>query len=158
MDDSNQPTSEDLNVIGEMGPTALRIGVHFMGGHPSVSTSDEHMPSPMLRLTYSNLQATGALVGPTHRPLTTQPYQANELRMEEGFGRSTWPQADPNGSGMMDADWTAIDGSQVRRVRVMDFRMDASLAMAQLWDLTETFAGYCTTMEEITNETIMAIH
>ena len=36
--------------------------------------------------------------------------------------------------------------------------MDASLAMAQLRDLTETFAGYRTTMEEITNETIMAIH
>ena len=30
--------------------------------------------------------------------------------------------------------------------------------MAQLRDLTETFAGYRVTMEEMTNETIMAIH
>ena len=59
---------------------------------------------------------------------------------------------------MMDADWTAIYGSQVRRLRVVDFQMDASLAIAQLRNLTETFAGYRTTMEEITNETIMAIH
>ena len=60
---------------------------------------------------------------------------------------------------MMDAiEWTAIDGSRVRRVRVVDFQMDTSLAMAQLRDLTETFAGYQATMEEITNETIMAIH
>ena len=58
---------------------------------------------------------------------------------------------------MMDAvEWTAIEGSRVRRVRVVDFLMDASLAMAQLRDLTETFAGYRTTMEEITNDTIMA--
>ena len=59
----------------------------------------------------------------------------------------------------MDAvEWTVIDGSRVRRVRVVDFQMDASLAMAQLQDLTETFAGYRTTVEEITNKTIMAIH
>ena len=36
--------------------------------------------------------------------------------------------------------------------------MDTSPAMAQLRDLTETFARYRVTMEEITNETIMAIH
>ena len=36
--------------------------------------------------------------------------------------------------------------------------MDASLPMAQLRDLTETFAGYRATMEEITIETVMAIH
>ena len=36
--------------------------------------------------------------------------------------------------------------------------MDAFLAMAQLRDLTETFAGYLTTIGEITDETIMAIH
>ena len=36
-----------------------------MGGHPSDSSSNEHMPTPMLRLTYSNQQAAGALVGPT---------------------------------------------------------------------------------------------
>ena len=36
--------------------------------------------------------------------------------------------------------------------------MDASLAMAQLPDLTETYAGYRSTMEEITNRTIMAIN
>ena len=40
----------------------------------------------------------------------------------------------------------------------MDFQLDASLDMAPLQDLTETFAGYRATMEEITNETIMAIH
>ena len=65
MDDSNQPTLEDLNVIDEMGPTPLRTRVHPMGGHPSDSSSNEHMPTPMLRLTYSNQQAAGALVGPT---------------------------------------------------------------------------------------------
>ena len=60
---------------------------------------------------------------------------------------------------MMDAvEWMAIDGSGVRQVRVVDFQMDASLAMALLRDLTETFAGYRTTMEDITNESIMAIH
>ena len=60
---------------------------------------------------------------------------------------------------MMDAvEWTAIDGSRVRRVRVVDFQMDAFLAMAQLLDLTETFAVYRTTMEETTNDTIMTIH
>ena len=59
---------------------------------------------------------------------------------------------------LMDAvEWTASDGSRVRRVRVVDFQMDASLAMAKLRDLTETFAGYRATMMEITNETIMAI-
>ena len=59
----------------------------------------------------------------------------------------------------MDAvKWTAIDGSRVRRLRVVDFEMDTSLAMAQLRDLPETFAGYRATMEEITNETIMVIH
>ena len=36
--------------------------------------------------------------------------------------------------------------------------MDALLAMAQLRDLTETFAAYRTTMEGRTNETIIAIH
>ena len=159
MDDSNQPTLEDLNVISEVGRTPLRARIHPMGGHPSDSSSHQHMPSPMLRLTYSNPQAAGALVGPTYRPLTTQQHPANEPRMEEGFGRSTWAQADPNRSRMMDAvEWTAIDGSRVRRVRVVDFQMDASLVMAQLRDLTETFAGYRATMEEITNETIMAIH
>ena len=77
--------------------------------------------------------------------------------MEEGFGRSTWAEADPNRSQTMDVvGWTAIDGSRVRQVRVVDFRMDASLAMAQLRDLTGTFAGYQATIEEITNETIMA--
>ena len=60
---------------------------------------------------------------------------------------------------MMDAViWTAIAGSRVRRVRVVDFHMDASLAMSQLRDLTETFAAYGATIEEITNETIIAIH
>ena len=159
MNDSNQPTLEDLNVIGEMGPTPLRTRVRPMGGHPSGSSSDEHMPSPMLRLTYSNPQAASALVGPTYRPLIMQQYPANELRMEESFGRSAWAQADPNRGRMIDAvKWTAIDGSRVHRVRVVDFQMDASLAMAQLRDLTETFAGYRTTMEEITNETSMAVH
>ena len=130
-----------------------------MGGHPLESSSDEHMPSSMLRLTYSNPQAAGALVGRTYRPLTTQQHPAREPRMQEVFGRSTWAQADPNRSQMMDAvEWTANDGSQVRRVRVVDFQMDASLAMAQLRDLTETFAGSWATTEEITNETIMAIH
>ena len=80
IDDSNQPTFEDLNVIGEMGPTPLRTRVHPMGGHQSDSSSDGHMPSLMLRLTYSNLQAVGALVRPTYRPLTTQQHLANELR------------------------------------------------------------------------------
>ena len=89
MHDANEPTLEDLNVIGEMGPTPLRTRVHPMGGHPSDSYSDEHMPSPMLRLTYSNPQAAGALAGPTYRPLTTQQYPANERGVEEGFGRST---------------------------------------------------------------------
>ena len=113
------------------------------------------MPSPMLRLTYSNPEAAGALVGPTYRPLTTQPYSAIELRMEEGFGRSIWAQADPNRSRMMDGvEWTPIDGSRVRRVRAVDLQMDASLAMAQLRDLN----GYQATMEEITDETIMALH
>ena len=55
-------------------------------------------------------------------------------------------------------EWTAIDGSRLRRVRDMDFQMDASMAMDQLQDLTETFIGYRSTMEEIINETIMAIH
>ena len=82
MDDSNQPTVEDLNVIGETGRTPLRTRVSFMGGHPSDSSSDKHMPSPMLRLTYSNPQAAGALVGPTYRSLTTQQYPANKPRME----------------------------------------------------------------------------
>ena len=76
-----------------------------------------------------------------------------------GVGRSTWALADPNRNRMMDAvEWTAIDGSRVRRTRVVDFQMDASLAMAQLRDLTETFARYSATMEGNTNETIMAIH
>ena len=48
--------------------------------------------------------------------------------------------------------------ADVRWVRVVYFQMDASLAMAQLQDLRETFAGYQATMEEITNATIMAIH
>ena len=145
--------------MGEMGPTPLKTRVRPMGGHPSDSSSDEHMPRPMLKLTYSNPQAAAALVGPTYRPLTTQQYPANEPQMEEGFGRSAWAEADPNRSRMMDAvEWTAIDGSRVRRVRVVDFQMDASLAMVHLRDLTETFAGYRATMEEITNETIMAIH
>ena len=65
MDDSNQPTLEDLNVIGEMGPTPPRTHVHPMGGNPSDSSCDEHMPSPTLVLTYSNPQAAAALVGPT---------------------------------------------------------------------------------------------
>ena len=159
MDDSNQPTLEDLNVIGEMGPTPLRTRGHFMGGHPSDSSSEEHMPSIMLRFTYKNPQAASALVGPTYRPLTTQQHLAREPRMEEGFGRSTWAQADPDRRRMMDAvELMAIHGSRVRRVRVVDFQMDASLAMAQQRDLTETFAGYRATMEEITNETIKAIH
>ena len=60
---------------------------------------------------------------------------------------------------MMDAvEWTAIDGSRVRQVRVVDFQIDAFLAMAHLRDLTKTFAWYRDTMEEITNVTIMAIH
>ena len=159
MDDSNQHTLDDLNVIGKTGPTPLRTRVHPMGGHPSDSSSDEHMPRPMLRLTYGNSQAAGALVGPTYRPLTTPQHLANEPQMEEGFGRSTWAQADPNRNRMMDAvELTAIDGSRVRRVQVVDFQMDASLAMAQIRDLTETSAGYWATKEEITNETIMAIH
>ena len=91
--------------------------------------------------------------------MTTQQYPANEKRMEEGFRRRTWAQADPNRSRMMDAvEWTAVDGSRVRRVRVVDFQVDASLEMAQLQDLTDTFAGYRTTKEEITNETMIAIH
>ena len=159
MDDSNQPTLEDLNVIGEMGPTPLGTRVHPMGGHPSDSSSDKHMPGQMLRLTYRIPQAAGALVGPTYRPLTTQPYPASEPRMEKGFGMSTWAQADHNRSRRMDAvEWLAIECSRVRRVRVVDFQMDAFLAMAQLRDLTETFAGYPTTIEESTDETIMAIH
>ena len=159
MDDCNEPTVEYLNVIGNMGPTPLRTRVHPMGGHPSDSSCDEHMPRPMLRLTYSNPQGAGALVGPLYRPMTTQQYPAKEPLMEEGFGRSSWAQGDPNRNRMMDAvEWTAIDGSRVRRVRVVDFQMDASLAMAQLRDLTETFTGYRTTMEEITNQTIMAIN
>ena len=101
--------------------------VHPIGGNPSDSSSDEHMPSLMLRLTYSNPQAAGALVGPMYRPLTTQQYPANEPRKEEGFGRSTWAQFDPNRKRMMDAvEWTAIDGSRVRRVRVVEFQMGAS--------------------------------
>ena len=100
-----------------------------------------------------------ALVGPTYRPLTTQQYSANEPRMEEGFGRSPWAEADPNRSRMMDAvEWTAIDSSQMRRVRVLDFQLDVSLAMAQLRDLTKSLAGYRATMEEITNDTTMGIH
>ena len=159
MGDSNQATLEDLNVIGETGPTPLRTRVLPIGGHPSDSSSDEHMPSQMLRSTYSNQPAGGAFVGPTYRPLSTQQYPAKELRMEEGVSRSTWHQTYPNESQMMDAvEWTAIDGSRVHRVRVVDFQMDASLAMAQLRDLTETFTGYGATMEEITDETIMAIH
>ena len=142
MDDSNQPTLGDLNVISWMGPTPLRTRVHPTGGHPSDSSSDEHMPSLMLRLTYRDPQAAGALVGPTYRPLTTQQHPANEPWMGEGFRRSTWAQADPNRSQMMDAvEWTTIDGSRVRQVRVVDLQMDASLAMAQLRDLTGTFAG-----------------
>ena len=117
------------------------------------------MPSATLSSTYSNPQAAGALVGATYRPLTTQQHPANEPRMEEGFGRSTWAQVNPNRSRMMDAvEWTAIDGSRVRRVRVLDFQMDASLAMVKLQNLTESFPGYRITMEEITNVTIMAIH
>ena len=96
MDDSNQPTIEDPKVIGEMGPTPLGTRVHPMGGHPSDSSSDKHMPSHMLRLTYRIPQAAGALVAPTYRPLTTQPYPASEPRMKKGFGMSTWAQADPN--------------------------------------------------------------
>ena len=112
MDDPDQPTLEELNVTGEMGPTPLRTRVVPMGGHPSDSSSNEHMPSPMLRLTYSNPQTAGALVGPMYRPLTTQQYPANEPRMANGFGRATWTQEDPNRSRMMDAlEWTAIDGS-----------------------------------------------
>ena len=38
------------------------------------------------------------------------------------------------------------------------FQIDASLSMAQLQDLTETFTGYWTTMEEVSSGTIMAIH
>ena len=95
-DGSNQPTLEDMKVICEMGPTPLRTRVYPMGGHLSDSSSDEHMPSPMLRVTYSNPQAASALVGPTYRLLTTQPYLANEPRMEEGFGMSAWAEADPN--------------------------------------------------------------
>ena len=130
-----------------------------MGGHPLDSSSDEHMLSRVLRLTYSSPQAASALVGPTYRPLTTQQRPANEPRMEEGFGRSTWAQVDPNRSQMMNAvEWTAIDGSRVHQVRVVDFQMDDLPAMAQLRDLTETFSGYRATMEEITNKTIMAIH
>ena len=145
MGDCNQPTLDDLNIIGKVGLTPLRTHVHPMGGHPSDSSSDEHMHSSMLRLTYSNPQAAGALAGPTYRPLTTHQYPANEPRMEEGFGRSTWVQGDPNRSRMMVAvEWTAIGGSQVRRVGVVDFQMDAFLAMAQLRDLTETFGGYRT--------------
>ena len=126
MDDSNEPTLEDLNVIGETGPTPLRTSVLPMGGRQSDSYFDEHMPSPMLRLTYSNPQAAGALVGPTYRPLSTQQYPVNEPQMEEGFGRSAWAQADPNRSRMMDTvEWTAIDGTRVRRVRGVDFQMDA---------------------------------
>ena len=103
MDDSYQPILEDLNVTGEMGPTPLRRSVHPMGRHLSDSSSDEHMPSPMLRLTYSEQQPACALVGPTYRPLTMQHYLAKEPRMEEGFSRSTRAQADPNGGQMMDA-------------------------------------------------------
>ena len=159
MDDSNQPKLEDLSVIGEIGPTPLRTHVHPMGGHLSDSSCDEHMPSLRLRVNYSNPQAASVWVGPTYRPLTTQQHRANELRMEEGFSRATSAQADPNRSRMMDAvEWTAIDGSRVRRVRVVDFQMYACLVMAQLRDLTETFAGYRSTVEEISNETIMAIH
>ena len=159
MDDSNQPTLEGLDVTGEMGPTPLRRHIHPMGGHPSDSSSDEHMPSPMLRLTNSNPQGAGGLIGPMYRPLTTQQYPANERRMEEAFGRSTWAQADPNRRRMIDAiQWTATDGSRVRHVRVVDSHTHASLAMAQLRDLTETFAGCQATMEEINSKTIMAIH
>ena len=112
MDHSNQPRLEDLNVIGEMGPTPLRIRVHPMGGHPWDSPFDEHMPSPMLRLTYNNPQAAGALVGPMYWPLTTQQHPAKEPPMEEGFGRSISAQADPNRSQMIDAvGGTAINGS-----------------------------------------------
>ena len=98
MDDSNQPTLEELNVIGEMGPTPLRTCVHPLGGHPPDSSSYEHMPSLMLRLTYRNLQAGGLLVGPSYRPMTTQQYPAKVPRMKDGFGRSTWARADPNQS------------------------------------------------------------
>ena len=116
MGDCNQPTLKDLNVIGDMGSTPLRTCVYPMGGHPSDSSSDDHMPSLMLRLTYSNPQAASALVGPTHRTLTTQQYRANEPRMAEGFGRSTWARADPDRRRMMDAvESTAMDGSPVRR-------------------------------------------
>ena len=159
MDNSNQPTLQHLNVIGEMGLTPLQTRVHPMGGHPSDSSSDDHMPSLMLRLTYSNPQAARALVGSTYRPLTTQQHPTSKLRMQEGFGRSDSAQVDPNRSRLKDAvECMAIDGSAVRRVRVVDFQMDASLAMAQLGDSTETLTGYRAPMEEITNVTIMAIH
>ena len=159
MDYSNQPTLEDLNVIGEMGPTPLRTRLHPMGGHPSDSSSDEHMPSSMLRLNYSNPQAANALVRPTYRPLTTQQHSASELQMEEGFGRSSWARVDPNRSRKMDAfDRTVMGGSRVRRVQVVDFQIDASRAMARLRDLRDTFAGYRATMQEINKGTIKAIH
>ena len=103
MDDSNQPTVEDLNVIGEMGPSPLRTRVYPMAGHPSDSSSDEHMLSPMSRLTYSNPQGAGAFVGLTYKPLTTEQYLANEPRSEEGFSGSIGARTDPNRSRMMDA-------------------------------------------------------
>ena len=79
--------------------------------------------------------------------------------MQKCFGRATQTQVDHYRSPILDAvEWTAIDGSRVRREEVLDFQMDACLAMAQLREVTETFAGYLATMEEITNETIMAIH
>ena len=98
MDDSIQPTLEDLNVTGGLGPTPLRTRARPMVGHPLDSSSNKHMLSPMLRMTYSNPQGAVALVGPTYRPLTTQQQPTNEPRMEEGFGRSTSAQADPNRS------------------------------------------------------------
>ena len=69
-----------------------------MGGHPSDSSWDENMPSPMLRLTCSNLQAAGALMGPMYSPMTTPQHPMNEPRIQEGFRRSSWAQADPNRS------------------------------------------------------------
>ena len=91
----------------------------------SDSFSDKHIPSLMLQLIYSSPQAAGALIGPSYRPMTTQQYLPNEPRIEEGFSRSTWPRADPNRSRMMDAvEWTAIGGSRVRRVLVLDFKFN----------------------------------
>ena len=110
MDDSNQPTLLDLAIIVEMGPTPLRTHVHPMGGHPSDSSSDDHMPSSMLRLTYSNPQAAGALVVPTYRPLTTQQTTDYERAADGGRLRQVnlgpgGPQPKPNdGCRRVDGD------------------------------------------------------